>query len=130
MRSLRTLLGLHILFLVMAFSGCGPVYETNYSYVPPSDMSAQTCIFQCQNMKMQCEQLEQMQASRCEDRGERERERCEREIRRKGKEPKWYECGSTTCSVDYERCEMNYRSCYVACGGQVNAEQVCVFNCK
>ncbi len=117
--------------LVLVFiNGCGPIYETRYNFAPPKEPHAQACLFQCQNGKMQCEQLEQMRVERCEWQAQYEQDRCERQHRRKGKEPKWYECGTTSCSADNERCEANYRSCYAACGGTVTSQEVCVMNCS
>lgn len=120
-----------LLSLVLIIVGCGPIYETRYNFVPPTEPHSAVCLTHCYTGKIQCQQLEQVQLDNCENRAERERYRCEWQIRRdKKREPKWYECGGSHCSVDEERCEANYRSCYQACGGQVNSEQVCVANCK
>ncbi len=116
--------------LLLNLSGCGPIYDTRYYYTPPQDPSAQSCIFQCENMKMQCEQLEMMKAENSNQRSRMDQDRCRENIRRQGREPKSSECQYfSTYSADTERCESQYRICYQNCGGRVHAEQVCVFNC-
>ena len=110
--------------------GCGPIYDTRYSYVPPGNPQGQTCVFQCENIKMQCEQLELMKAENCRNRARLDEDRCKDNIRRQGREPKPSECSQVDfCSADYDHCEERYRQCYQNCGGRVHAEQVCVFNC-
>jgi hypothetical protein len=106
------------------------MYETRYYYTPPQDPGAQSCIFQCENMKMQCEQLEMMKVENSNQRARMDQDRCRDNIRRQGREPNSSECNYfSTYSADNERCEAQYRICYQNCGGRVQAEQVCVFNC-
>lgn len=115
---------------VALLSGCGPIYDTQYTFIPPDDGNGRACVYQCENGKQQCEELEELKEESCEERAEAEYARCEERIyRRKGRDPKWNECYRESCSSDSERCETNYRSCYQSCGGKVNAETVCVANC-
>lgn len=117
-------------FAIVLFGGCGPIYDTRYYYTPPQDPHGRFCILQCENLQMQCEQLEQMKVENCNHRARMEQDRCRSDIRRHGREPKPHECPMIgTCSADTEHCENKYRICYQNCGGQVHAEQVCVFNC-
>lgn len=117
--------------LLLGLWGCGPIYDTRYTFSPPQSSEGKTCTFQCNQIKLQCQQLEDMNNDRCQRDSERERRDCEWEIRMtKGREPKWYECGGSSCSVDYARCEETYRSCYESCGGKIVAERVCVMNCE
>jgi hypothetical protein len=110
--------------------GCGPIYDTTYTFIPPEDNRGQICTFQCENSKSQCIQLEEMKESNCQSRSDAQRYICEERIRAQyGREPKWYECGGETCSADEARCESQYRSCYQACGGRVIAETRCIANC-
>lgn len=125
--SLRRSVGL--LFLV-AIAGCGPIYDTRYTFEPPRSAEGRACTFQCNQGKLQCQQIEDLNKDRCEQESRRNQQDCEYNIRiTKNRSPKWYECGSDSCSADYDRCEESYRSCYESCGGRVNATTVCVSNC-
>lgn len=112
-----------------SLAACGPIYDTRYSFTPPSTPQGQSCLFHCSQLQDQCEQLEDHRQELCEERARYERERCERDLRRDGKKVKWYDCGTESCTSDYDRCAQQYRSCYESCGGKVSAEQVCVMNC-
>jgi len=84
---------------------------------------------QCENMKMQCEQLEELKYERCQAESERDQEQCQWRLAMKGKEEKWYDCPTSSCTNEVERCEGKHRTCYQACGGKVTAKTVCVMNC-
>lgn len=125
-------IGLSLLcFLVVFGAGCGPMYDTKYTFSPPRSAEGRSCVFQCEQGKLQCEQIENLEASRCRDYAERESRRCRDDIRyRENRDPKWYECSSESCSADYERCEHMYRACYQSCGGEIKTETTCVANCN
>ena len=122
--------------LVLAFvlggvSACGPVYHTDYAFRPPKSAEGRSCVFQCEQSRQQCRQIEDMQQDNCQNRSYWENARCEDDIRRrKGREPKWYECGTDSCSADYDRCDDSYRSCYQSCGGEVQTNTYCVSGCE
>lgn len=119
-----------LFLLLLALTSCGPMYETNYTFTPPESSAGNACIFQCQNSQQQCRQLEEYKKDDCEQRSEWQKERCEAEVwRKKGRDPKWYECGGESCSADYDRCDVSYRACYQSCGGKVQSETRCVANC-
>lgn len=106
----------------LLMAGCGPIYSTQYVFDPPTSPQGQSCIFQCENSKMQCEQLQDLRTENCEERSEAEYYRC------KNRDEK--HCYRQYCSTDYTRCEENYRRCYQSCGGSVRAEKVCVGFCQ
>lgn len=115
---------------IVMLAACGPVYDTQYHFTPPPSSEGRSCVFQCDNSRLQCRQLEDYKNEDCQRRAEYDQRRCEDDIyRRKGREPKWYECGSSSCSPDYDRCEQLYRSCYQSCGGRVDQQTVCVSGC-
>ncbi|MEZ4752834.1 MAG: hypothetical protein R3A13_00765 [Bdellovibrionota bacterium] len=124
------------LILILVLSACGPVYKTDYTYIPPKTESGRSCIFQCQNTKVQCEQLQELKYERCLDRADREYDRCERNKRyiyKPNGERKCVDncyCFRDSCSLDEETCEIRYRSCYGTCGGSVEAKTYCVSNCE
>lgn len=116
--------------LVVACAACGPVYDTTYSFRPPPTSTGRVCASQCETSRYQCLQLEEVRSRECQYRADRDRDYCERQIRiDKGRSPKWYECGTESCSADEEHCESSYRNCYQACGGSVTADTRCVANC-
>lgn len=110
--------------------GCGPVYRTQYTFDPPQDRDGRTCVLHCDNNKMQCEHMERMRHQHCEQRADWEQERCEYELERKNKKEKWYSCARSSCSLNLEPCERQYRLCYQNCGGEVVASEICVMNCE
>lgn len=115
--------------VVLIISSCGPVYHTEYTYIPPKNMQGQNCILQCRNIKLQCEQLKESQRDRCEDRAELQYERCQDRNRYVDKDDQRY-CYRSYCSApDYAACESDFRVCYQSCGGQVLSETKCVSNC-
>lgn len=115
----------------LATVSCGPIYDTKYNFIPPTSSEGRACIFQCENSRSQCIELENYRNQDCQQRSDYDQRRCEDDIRyREGREPKWYECGSNSCSVDQERCESQFRYCYQSCGGRVDAQTVCVANCQ
>lgn len=115
--------------------GCSPVYRTNYTFTPPEDSEGRTCIWQCENSKLQCQQLEEMRYQACEARAERDYLNCENRKRyrvNKDGELECYQncyCWRASCSRSYESCEQQYRLCYVNCGGDVYGQTVCIANC-
>ena len=124
-------------FIIIIFTlSCSPVYKTNYSFTPPKTQTGKACIFQCENNKLQCEQLEEMRYERCLFRADREYERCERNKRYRYKSDGKRECiencwcSKGHCKVNKEICESRYRSCYQTCGGRVDSETICVSNCE
>ena len=124
-------------FLAVGFNACGPVFKTNYTYIPPKTSQGQACVFQCQNTQQHCEQLEEMRYERCLDRNEADYYRCLRDQRyvynyKKGRQECVENCYCSRgyCSRDEERCGEQYRGCYQTCGGEVLAETICVSNCE
>jgi len=99
-------------------TACGPIHQTKYFYTPPSSVEGRTCLFQCENNQIQCEQLEEMKQESCELRAElacNNQENCSR---------------PRICRANLKRCEQVYRNCYQACGGTVQSQQVCILNCN
>lgn len=120
---------LSLLALLFSVVSCGPQMQTNYQYFPPENPQGQACIFQCENSRMQCQHIQDMEYQRCQDRAEDRYQRCEDSNEYRRKDDKQY-CYREYCSSpDGERCDNSYRSCYQSCGGRVTSETVCVANC-
>lgn len=122
--------------LFLTFASCSPVFKTVYSYTPPTNDKGRSCVFQCENSKLQCEQLEDMRNERCQLQADRDYDRCESRKRYTYKSNGKSECIENcfcyrqSCTVNYENCENRYRACYKICGGKVDSETVCVSNCE
>ena len=110
--------------LSLAFSACGPIYETQYSYTAPNSPQGQMCIQQCEMTRLNCEQMEDMRQENCEYRAERDYDYCMDHRYHKDDY-----CSKDWCSTDYSQCERRYNMCYQSCGGQVSSKQVCTAFC-
>ena len=127
---------LFVLFIPLFILACGPVYQTDYSFIPPTTEHGQMCVFQCDNSKIQCEQLEEMRYQNCLDRADRDYHSCEM-TKRYGynKNGEWVcqencYCFRSSCSLDESKCHERYRACYQTCGGKVESRTYCVSNCE
>lgn len=121
------------LFLTSAMLGCGPAlprYESHYIFHDPNTSNGLGCVGQCNQIKKQCDEIQEMKRRECENNADLAQRTCEWNIRqREHRDSKWYECWRDSCSTDYETCNKDYRVCYQNCGGQITLETVCVSNC-
>lgn len=119
--------------LVLALSACGPIYRTDYTYVPPEDSGARQCLNQCLGMQSACR-------ARAEDRAARENADCEQSallnysicLATAKTEAERNRCSSSSfCNKqpNLSVCEAEYRQCYQNCGGTVLSERRCVYGC-
>jgi len=126
---MKNLLAVIAALLVMS---CGPIYETNYRYTPPSDPLSRSCVTQCLADKGQCRNTADLKAEnqrlRCELDARDDYERCL--TNSKGEQGR-SSCNRRTCSdnAQYGQCEADYRTCFQSCGGIIDEERVCTFNC-
>ena len=125
-----------ISFLVFLFavlfilSACSPVIRTSYIYQPPPTRSGEACVFQCEQIKTQCEKIDNLEYEQCQTQAERNYRSCERGIRRSyNRRPKWYECFRDSCSDESGNCFDTYQVCYAKCGGTITPVQKCVSFC-
>ena len=123
---------LWMLVAALLVVSCGPVYETNYRYVPPADPLSRPCVSQCLADKSGCRHTEELKAEnrrlRCEADARSDYERCLFNARdEQGKNS----CHRRSCSenASFMQCEADYRVCFESCGGVVEEERVCTFNC-
>lgn len=127
------------LTLLALLAGCGPMYETQYSFTPPSSPEGRMCVSQCQNSRTMCRQSCSMEQQACRNEA-RSRAMIEyqayanKQIANKQpvkKSPSDFEyyssCGTSSCE---SRCEADYRSCFAdVCGGRITSRQVCTAFC-
>ena len=125
-------------FVLIFFAcSCAPRYRTTYDFTPPTSEQGKTCVFQCENTKLQCEQLQEMKLQNCRDREDLKQQKCQ------DKAEKEYErckakgnqiCFQAACPISecYKgtKCETQYRRCYQTCGGKVTSTRSCVANCE
>ena len=128
-----------ISFILIALLGmltaCGPMYNTEYSYIPPKSDISKMCTANCIQGKNACQQNCQLSHDDCVLRAKQmaflefkqykdEQIRTRMLISRdEASFDKSYQC-ATSCG-----CEPTFKSCYSACGGQVLERQVCVAFC-
>lgn len=118
-------------------SGCGPQYKTEYSYVRPTTPEGQSCVFQCQNSELLCNQNLNLKVESCESRASASQltyDLCVKNNEGKSAEDKaacsfpTYEfCGNER--DNHQSCKITYNQCYANCGGEVSSETICTANC-
>lgn len=130
---------LFLFAVLLAVAGCGPIYETQYTLIPPNRPDAPICLNQCQQIMQYCRRTCSLEEKSCLN-YERERARDAfrdyvHERRAEGKpikrkvsdfEQTW-KCRDSSCD---QRCGEDYRSCFAGCGGKVEARQVCTMFCE
>jgi hypothetical protein len=123
---------LAIALIALLLAGCGPIYDTTYRYLPPSDPLSRPCITQCLTSRDSCRNVQELKAEnsrlRCERDAGDDFERCLFNAKdEQGKNS----CRRRTCSesTNLGVCEADYRVCFQSCGGIVEEERVCTFNC-
>jgi hypothetical protein len=126
-----------MIFLITAWlSGCGPVYQTSYTYQPPTSQVGRMCISQCMQTKSSCEQMCQMQDQNC------------RMMARQNAfyQYQQYRDYQTSHGLSVDRnlndfdnsffecrkschCSADFNFCYQNCGGVVQEHKVCTAFC-
>ncbi len=125
--------------LLALLSACGPIYETQYSLIPPSSVEGRRCVGQCQQNRTICRQSCTISQQACvNDARTRALYEYQAYVARQTAEKKpvkksvsdfehSYGCSSNSCE---DRCEANYRDCFGGlCGGQITAQRVCTMFC-
>ncbi len=131
-------------------SGCAaidgePRYKTKTFRTPPSTVSGQRCLNQCDSTRLQCESNQNAETDRCELDRKRQYRDCKREASAarsycaRNRAPRCDLSYSNTlntcqnrirpCRRDYSRCRSLDDTCFQRCGGKIRKERVCVTNC-
>lgn len=124
MRSFLAMLSLVLLTGIL--SGCGFVYEKEYSYTPPDTQMGRKCASQCSVGKSSCQKICLMKNPTCGVRSYEEArsyfEKYKREQRANGrkvrKQLRDFEQSDDCKHVCH--CAAAFNTCYTACGGQVS----------
>lgn len=127
------------LVLLLAISGCGPIYKTDYTMVPPRNEAGRQCANNCLLAQQNCRQNCTLTAHQCEQNGQlqaqnnylqyvNERQRTGKPIKKTPSDFSSYnDCESDECQ---ELCANDYRICHTNCGGQVIPRTYCVSGCQ
>lgn len=135
------------MLVLLAVTGCAPVYQTNYAYVPPTDPKIKQCTEGCALLSLTCLQAIQTDYQECVIRAEATYNRCESskvyayDVNTYGLysynatvTPRCISncfCTRPWCFKDSpDKCTEQYRACYQECGGVVHGTTVCVRFCK
>lgn len=108
--------------LGLVLAGCSFV---RYEYHPPASEAGRQCIVQCAAVREMCISNENNRAQNdriaCEQRNRWNYQQCMRRADDKD-DAKACARAQPTCwaNANTFRCEENYRSCYVNCGGKIN----------
>lgn len=127
---------LAILVMIFLVSGCGPMYQTTYTLVPPKTYRGRMCVNQCLSDKNQCT----MSCRRIDQRCHAEADRAARpaynvHVREQHRRNQRVQSGVSDFA-DYSNCRpgcnctVNYRQCYANCGGTVTPHTICTAFCK
>lgn len=132
---------LAILFgLTALLAACGPIYDTEYTYTPPSSGRGQACVSSCDadqtGCKYECRRRTQdceNEKARIADREFNRYQRWRRDQNLPVDKNRYDFMPSYSCPWESECtnvCEAEFRACFTGCGGRIDARQVCVMGCN
>lgn len=134
---MKKLVILFSLALSLLLTGCGPVYQTTYSYEKPASQRARTCIASnCERNKMLCQSNCAKNNNECEWRATEE---AKTEYREYVRQQRYNNLPIKKSINDFKddwdcnnscNCQSVYRQCYSTCGGTVIAHTQCVAFCN
>lgn len=125
-----------ILSIVSIFllAACGPVYETDYTYVNPKSFSGKKCVRQCLTQRTGCRQSCQRQYNSCQAQAATMSEldyRISQVIAKdkKHSNPQPYRRSYDSHCTNNCGCTETYNTCFSTCGGQIIPHTRCVAFC-
>ncbi|EKD77159.1 MAG: hypothetical protein ACD_42C00458G0002 [uncultured bacterium] len=121
---------------VLMLSGCGPIYQTHYSYIPPHSRHGRRCINRCLSDRSMCRGQCQTNQQSCQTNANliampqylsyvQQRNAANEPVNLSISDFADY----SNCS-DHCGCESTYRACFTNCGGSVLANTQCVAFCN
>lgn len=125
-----------LLLIACILAGCGPVYQTSYTYQAPKNIQAKQCIIQCQQAKTTCQsacqtsQYQCQQAAMSQARFNYEEYKSQQKLMGKPVQAdlnSFYNGGD--CYNTCGQCSYNFNNCYTMCGGKVLVHKRCVAFC-
>ncbi len=123
--------------MALLLSGCGPIYQTTYSYKPAPSSSGKLCTAQCFQTKNSCQQICQLQDQNCRLQAHQEAyyrySEYLREQKAAGKKARQqlssFDHSYTRCNNSCH-CTADFNACYQSCGGQVMTKRICTAFCN
>ena len=122
------------LFALLCLVGCGPVYQTTYDYIPPSNPEDKLQLNECLHGRQQCRQSCQSMRLQCEN-NEALKEVATKVVDaiKKGDKTSSFSSSHYHCTASENNCladcDNSYRACYENCGGTVIQHTECVARC-
>lgn len=122
-----------IVLLMLTIAGCTPSYKTAYLYSLPQDEKQAVCFSICDKHRSRCLQHVQTEKRNCELRNQMAHMAYRQclSVNRSGPGATSPVCDDNQnfCFSDPERCEANYRKCFMDCGGEISEDSVCITHC-
>ncbi len=134
---------------VLLLSACGPSYKTYTHYQPPPDERGKSCVFQCENQRLQCDNGCRQKYEDCLSRAKlegRQEYLDARENYLSRKESCLNRSGNKECQGlisprldSYVQdshcrqdcgCEEAFNRCFQICGGRIEHTTRCVSGCQ
>lgn len=117
---------------IFTLFACTPVYKTTYSYEPPVDSGAESCLQICKSTKAQCQHNNYDNADDCVQEAKRQYAKYQAELNEDENQRKdlnsFYK--ALKCRpLKNSHCLADFRACYKMCGGKVISHQQCISNC-
>lgn len=126
--------------LAVMLAACGPIYDTTYTYTPPTGQRGQACVSSCEADQSQGRYACRQRTQACENEKDRIADReynryvyyrqqqgLPLDRTRQSFEPS-YSCPWESECTDVV--DADYRACFTGCGGRIDATQTCVMGCN
>lgn len=121
--------------LMFLLSGCGPVYETHYSYIPPRTWHGRECVNQCLTQRAFCRSQCATQKQACHAEADLEALPSYLSYEHQQRKSDNPDVETVSDFADYSACDTRcgcgstYRACFSNCGGTVIANTICTAFC-
>jgi len=128
-----------IAIIALFLAGCGPMYDTYYTYQAPQSIQGRQCIITCQQARTVCRSAKMTEENMCQSRAEQdarfqyaEYRSHQRAIGKPVTKDLNYFYNGFGCGggmTDFPGCTANFNDCYTMCGGRVLVHKRCVAFC-
>lgn len=122
-----------LLVLALVLVSCGPVYQTTYTYEPPSSFEGRQCVNDCLSQKSACNFRCQRNYQECTFAAQQQADfenRHHRHRHRRDRDNDFMVYPDTSQCVSDCGCGNDYNQCYENCGGIITSHSRCVAFCN